>query len=331
MSTPQNDDAATSPDPSDGASAAGHRRPQPRYGAYAPSHSGDGSGTETGSTSQTEAESAETYNPYAQPTWGQPGGASGGSQQSTPQQSSDPYGAGSYGANPYGSNPYGSDPYGSQQQSHPGAAQSSWQHAPADQGQVQQPGQYPPGGYPAQQRPKRPATLWTVLATLLAAGVTSLIWGLYVLVTLPAQSLEGTFGGAFNDIFFEEMERQAEVDPNLQNLSAQELEEATLAMFGIMALVWSGILLALYITTAFLGAMVGNPGRILATIWAGLSLLFFTLGHDGASYGLISATVALSLVAVIMMWLPASSQYVRHRKWQKETMRGGYYPPYPSQ
>ena len=145
-----------------------------------------------------------------------------------------------------------------------------------------------------------------------------------MLVTLPAQSISEVFGGTVGDAFVEELQRQSAQDPDLQEFSPQELEEATLVMIGVMALIWAAVLLALYITTAFLGAMAGNPGRILATIWASLSLLFFALGHDGASYGLISATVCFSVVAIVMMWLPDSSKYVRHRKWEKENMRSGY-------
>lgn len=319
MSTEQNDDAATSPDSAEGISAT---RPQPRYGAYAPADTGDRSGSGSGA----ETESTETYNPYAQPTWGQPGGSSG----------TDSYGYNAGGSNPYGSNPYGSDPYQTQQQSYSGAGQSSWQQPSAQQGSgpyapPQQPGTPSQDGYPAQQRPKRPATLWTALTALLTAGVTSMIWGFYVFVTIPAQTMSEVFGTSFSEILAEEMERQAEVDPTLQELTAQELEEATLVMIGVLALLWAAVLLALYITTAFLGAMAGNPGRIIATIWAGLSLLFLTFGHDGASYGIISATIAFSVVAIVMMWLPASSKYIRYRKWEKETLRSGYYPPYPSQ
>lgn len=265
MSTsPHEDD--TSPDSTDGSAAADQsdeQRPQPRYGAYAPP-------SDAGQLSEA-AQQAEPYNPYAQPSWGQP----------SPQ------------------NPY-------------------------DTQQPQQPGGHPQQDHTAPQRPKRPATLWTVLAALLAAGATSLIWGLYVLVTLPAQSISEVFGGTVGDAFVEELQRQSAQDPDLQEFSPQELEEATLVMIGVMALIWAAVLLALYITTAFLGAMAGNPGRILATIWASLSLLFFALGHDGASYGLISATVCFSVVAIVMMWLPDSSKYVRHRKWEKENMRSGY-------
>lgn len=266
MSTSQNDDETS--------------RPQPRYGAYA-------SPAEPDSASDPGPEEAAPYNPYAQPTWGQPGGGAPDTGQPSYQ------------------NPYGA-PYDTQQQ-----------------------GQYPQQSYhPApQQRPKRPATLWTVLAALITAGVTSLIWGIYVLVTLPAQSMSDVFGGAFGDTFVEEMERQVQQDPALEDFSAQELEEATLAMMGLMALIWAAVLLALYIGAAFLGSMAGNPGRIIATIWAVLSLLFFTLGHDGASYGLISVTVVCSIVAIVMMWLPASNQYIRFRRWEKETLRGGYRQP----
>lgn len=317
MSTTPNDDAdSPRPHGEDTPDQPAAQRPQPRYGAYAPQGNGDAH-TPDGESAPSHAsdpygeapQSGSQHNPYGQPIWGQSGEAQ--------PQSSQPGGWQSAGS-PSGYQSPSNNPYGEPQ--HHGGWQQSNYHQPQNQQ-----GGYAPQTYSAAERPKRPGTLWATLAALLAAGVTSLIWGIYVFVTLPTQSLEEVFGGAFSQTFVEEMERQSAQDPELQNLSAQEMEEVTLVGIALVALVWAFILLALYVTSAFLGSMAGNPGRILATIWAGLSVLFFFLGHDGISYGIIFATVALSIVAIVMMWLPSSSGYIRHRRWEKEVSRSGYY------
>ncbi len=320
MSTSPNDDAASQDPHRDAPSdQSQEQRPQPRYGAYAPndgpSDSDNKPDTPSAAESSSVPPSGSQYNPYGEPTWGQSGaghagsGASGGGQPGGWQSGDWQQGY---------QNPSGS-PYGAPQN------QPAWQQAGGSQQPTTQQGGYPPQAYAAPERPKRPGTLWGALAALLTAGVTALIWGIYVFVTLPTRTMDQVFGGGFSDAFVEEMERQSAQDPELQNLSAQEMEEVTLLGIGAIALVWAFVLLALYVTSAFLGSMAGNVGRILATIWAGLSLLFFFLGFDGISYGIIFATVALSIVAIVLMWLPASSQYIRHRKWEKEVSRSGYY------
>lgn len=325
MSTTPNDDAASqSPHGDDTPEQSSEKRPQPRYGVYAPNDGPSSSGAEPHAESAPESggapQSGSQYNPYGQPTWGQSGASQSGSGQPDSGQT---HGSQSPGwqsggwqqgyQNPSGS-PYG-DPHN----------QSGWQQSSDSQQPTAQQGGYPPQAYAAPERPKRPGTLWGVLAALLAAGMTSLIWGIYVFVTLPTQTMDQVFGGGFSDAFVEEMERQSAQDPELQNLSAQEMEEVTLLGIGVIALIWAFILLALYVTTAFLGSMAGNAGRVLATIWAALSILFFFLGYDGITYGIIFVTVALSIAAIVFMWLPASSKYIRHRKWEKEVSRSGYY------
>lgn len=256
-------------------------RPQPRYGAYAPKSEK--------TENESPPDSGAPYNPYGQPSWGQPGGGGGGA-------SSNPYGAAP--GQSAGADPAETSPYGSAQQGLPAAP----------------------------QRPKRPGTLWAVLFLLLGAAATSLAWGIYVLATLPLQTMSEALGaGAFAETFQQELERQAAEDPDLQGLTQQQLEETLLFGLGLFALAWAAFLMAVYITMAFLGSMAGNPGRILATIWCGLSLAFLLLGHDGASYGIISATIACSAAAVVMMWLPASTEYIRHRRWEKEVLRSAHY------
>lgn len=270
-------------------------RPQPRYGAYA-ANSGDTSGQSGSGSEGTPGSDAQQpnwggqHNPYGQPSWGQPG------PTQEQQQGHNPY------AGPYGSPPVEGNPA------------ASWQQGGYQQG----------GGYAAPapaQKPKRPSTLTAALTLFLIAGVTSLAWGIYVFVTLPLQDPE-----AFLDpIMQESMVTAFENDPQLQGLSQTEMLEFTLFAFAVMALVWAVVLLAIYITAAFLGAMAGTPGRILATIWAALSLFFLALGHDGASYGLILVTVSASITALVLLWMPPSNRFVRERRAFKDAQKG-YYP-----
>jgi hypothetical protein len=317
MSTSPNEGTDSQPPQGDDVPDRPEQRPQPRYGAYAPnsdapkSAAPQGDGDSTAEPTHGAAESAapqpgSPYNPYGEPTWGQSGGERHGGDTPGKWQS---------GAWQQGYQSPSGYPYGEQQ------SQPAWQYSDSPQ----QSSGYPPQTYAGAERPTRPGTLWGALAALLAAGVTALIWGIYVFVTLPTQSLEEVFGGEFSQMFAEQMERQSAQDPELQNLSTQEMEEVTLLGIGMIALVWGFVLLALYVAAAFLGSMAGNAGRIFATIWAGFSLLFFLLGYDGISYALILATVVLSIVAIVLMWLPSSSQYIRHRKWEREVSRGGYY------
>ncbi|WP_150461914.1 hypothetical protein [Nesterenkonia ebinurensis] len=269
--------------PYDGASSPENQqeRPQPRYGAYAPKSE------QTADENPGASDSGAPYNPYGEPTWGQPGGTAASS------------------------NPYGEPPKeGHGQRSEADSVDGS-----------------PPQGHQAlPERPKRPGTLWAALILLLGAAVTSLTWGIYVLATLPMQTVNEAFGGgAFAETFQDELERQAAEDPELQDLTSQQLEETLLFGIGLFALGWAAFLFAVYITLAFVGSMAGNPGRIIATIWCGLSPAFLLLGHNGASYGIIAATIACSAAAVVMMWLPASSEYIRHRRWEKEVRRSAYY------
>ncbi|TLP74093.1 hypothetical protein [Nesterenkonia sphaerica] len=264
-----------------------------------------------GEPGRTEPRPQPRYGAYAPPDGAAPAGhGSAGESGHGRSAETDPHPGGQY-------NPYAQPAWG----------QADWQQGDNvyPYGGGPQSGYHPQPSPSAAQRPARPGALWGVLAALLAAGVTALLWGIYIFATIPGQTMDEVFGGAFSQTFVEEMERQSTQDPDLQNLSAQEMEEVTLLGIGVFALVWGFVLLALYVTTAFLGSMAGNPGRVLATIWSGLSLLFLLLGYDAISYGLIFATVGLSIAAIVLMWLPGSSRYIRYRRWEKEVSRGGHY------
>ncbi|MDR5711149.1 hypothetical protein [Nesterenkonia flava] len=273
-------------------------RPEPRYGRYAPN---------TG-----QEQSSEGQGGFASPY---------GSPEDKPREKSAPQSP--YGRNPYGDNPYSApenSPYGTPTWGHPEQQRSSgkseaWQDNPAQQ-------QLPAGPVAP---PKRPGTLLTALFLMLGAAILSLAWGIYSLMTLPVMDPSDVMGSTQAEIFESQMTAQAANDPQLQDLSTQELMEFMMLTLGIMALVWSLVLLAVYITMAFVGTMTGQVGRILATIWLSLSLGMLLLGFNGASYGIIAAVIIASLVALVMLWMPATNAYVQERRAYKERRRAALY------
>ena len=297
-------------------------RPQPRYGAYAP-RTGGSEGSETRAEgSEPGAEGSETgpgagsgeqrgaygaagqggqHNPYGQPSWGQPGGAEAARSGGQP-------------------GPYGADPYGGQHGGQPGAAaQQGW-----PQGDTAASGGYP--GPASTHKPKRPTTLVLSMVLMLVAGGLSLIWGIYVLVSMQTEDAEALMSPEMREVMTESFQ----TDPQLQQLSQEEALEMLLMGFGVFALVWSLVLLAIYVTLAFVGTMTGNVGRVLATIWLAGSVLFLLLGYDATSYTIIGLTVIASIVALILLWLPASNTFVQQRRAVKEAQRRGSYGGYQS-
>ena len=226
-------------------------------------------------------------NPYGQPAWGQPGA--------------------------------GPSPAGE-------AGQPGPYTAPAADWQQTSPSQ--PTGYPGpavMQKPKRPVTLVISMVLMLAAGVLSLIWGIYVMVTLQAQDASALMTDQMRDTMITSFQN----DPQLQELSPDEVMEMMLMGFGVIALIWAMVLLAVYVAMAFLGTMTGNVGRVLATIWLTGSLLFLLLGHDGNAYAIIALTVLASIAALVLLWLPASNTFVHQRKAFKDAQRHQQYGGYP--
>lgn len=275
-----------------GENEQGDQRPQPRYGAYAPN--AENSAEPTADASETGGQ----HNPYGQPAWGQPG-AEPASPGSSGQQG------------PYAAAP--GEPSAS-------PAQPGWQQAP------------PPGGYPGSavtHKPKRPTTLVISMVLMLAAGALSLIWGIYVMVSLQAQDASALMGEQMRDAMVSSFQN----DPQLQDVSPEEALDMALLGIGVFALIWAVVLLAVYVALAFVGTMTGNVGRVLATIWLTGSLLFLLLGYDGASFSIIGLTVLASIAALVLLWLPASNDYMHQRRAFKDAQRyqqHGGYPGGPS-
>lgn len=226
-------------------------------------------------------------NPYGEPTWGRPGADSAGQ--------SGPYAAAAAGG----------------QYSTP--TQPGWQQPP------QQPGDRP--GSWVTQKPQRPLTLVLSMVLMLAAGALSLAWGIYVMVTVQAQDASELLTDQMRDTMITSFEN----DPQLQELSPEEVMEMTLTGIGVLALIWAIVLLAVYVALAFVGTMTGNVGRVLATIWLTGSLLFLLLSLDGISFAIIAATVLASIAALVLLWLPASNTFVHQRRAFKDARRNRQY------
>lgn len=275
----------------------GDERPQPRYGAYSPRP--EGSEEASGEQSSTGGQSAQggQHNPYGEPSWGQPGGDAG------PREPSGQPG-------PYGAAPSWGQPSGGTQPDYQQARQA-------------QPVAYPGGA--VAQKPKRPLTLVLAMVSMLAAAGLSLIWGIYVLVTLQAQDASELMSEQMR----ETMVTSFQNDPQLQDLSPEEAMDMLLVGMGFFALIWGFVLMAVYITMAFVGTMTGNVGRVLATIWLAASVLFLLLSHNGASFLIIVLTVVASYGALVLLWLPASNDFVRQRRAFKEAQRRSSYSGYP--
>lgn len=276
-------------------------RPEPRYGAYAPRSEGpEGHPTEDPQSPGHPGQGGQ-HNPYGQPSWGSPGGSEPGSSGGSP---------GLYGESPYGGH-----------SGEPAAQQRPGAHSP------QHPGDYPAGGI--MQKPKRPSSLVLAMVLMLVAGGLSLIWGIYTIVAVQAEDA----AALMSEPAREAMMQSLQADPQLQELSPDEALEMMLVVLGVAALIWGLILLAIYVTLAFVGTMTGNVGRILATIWLAGSVLFLLLGFNGASYAIIVLTVLASLAALVLLWLPASNTFVQQRRASKEAQRqasfGGYQPGPP--
>lgn len=317
---------------------------QPRYGQYAPRPDGSGPAAHHADTGDAAAAGSQP-NPYGQPTWGQPDPAQQApAQQGQPGEGQSPYGqppqdqppqSGQPGESPYGQSPYGQSPYGQPPATdspygHPGGygqQPGGYGQAP-DQGYVQQQAQHPgqhqaagygyPGYAAPSRKPTRPTSLLMAMALMLVAAATSLVWGIYTIVNVPSHPEVLPPG------FQEEFQRELANDPQFEQMPPGELTEFTLFGMGIIALIWSFVLVAVYITMSFVGTMAGNPGRIIATVWCGFSVLFAFFGFDAVSNALVWTTVLLSLAAIVLMWLPPSSTYIREAKAWKRAPRGGF-------
>ncbi|WP_211358949.1 hypothetical protein [Nesterenkonia populi] len=297
MTTTPNGDNA--PENESGRQGSDEDRPQPRYGAYAPRQ-------ETPQGGQPEGQQ-QPAGPYGQPTWGQPGGTE---QPASAPQQPNPYGS------PSGQPPqessyhtgYQPSPYGQPPEAH---------HPQGEQG-------FAPAA-PA-EKPKRPVALLVAMLAMLGAGALSLGWGIYSFVLLNSMELQEVMGEAqyqqFLDQMDEQWEAQAAGNPELEGTDPEEFLDLYMTIFGGMALVWGLFLLAMYVLWGLLGTMVNNACRIIATIWCGLSVFMLFLGFFAPlALAMTAGVVGLSILAIVMMFLPPSNEFFRQRRRWKDGQR----------
>lgn len=301
-SAPENQSGQPAPEQAPGTDD----RPQPRYGAYAPR------GQEAPQADQPQP-SQQPSGPYGQPTWGQP---SGGDQPASAPEASSPYGQ-----NPYGQNPY-AQPAGQDGGYHTGYQPAPYGQPP--QGQQPQEQGFAPAA-PA-EKPKRPGTLVGALFAMIGAGLLSLGWGIYSFAALAGSQLQDFMTEAQYDAFLEQLdeewERQAAANPELEGTDPEELLDLYMSIFGGMAVMWALFLLAMYLLWGFLGTIVNNACRIIATIWCGLSVFMLMLGiFAPLALAMTAGVVGLSILAIVLMFLPASNRYFRERRAWKAGQR----------
>ena len=205
----------------------------------------------------------------------------------------------------------------------PGTPQPGYQQPGYGQPGFQQPPAYGqsfggPQLHPEMAKePVRPKTVNISFWAIIAAGVAYLL-SILVTVPLPNRGYDDEQVALLEDM----------LGPMLADLPFGSVEAylnspmMTAAMIGQAVIV-----LVIYILVA-LGIRHGwRSMRIIATIFAVLSLFMFTAVTMLA--GVLSGLcIVLGIVGVVYAWLPASTEYFRQKAWQKAAKR--VYPDAPS-
>lgn len=171
-------------------------------------------------------------------------------------------------------------------------SQQGYQQPPSYPAQGQQPyGAYGPGGVPAAPPPPQaPSTILNAVKLMYAGAaiaVISLVFGL------------SQMGGLKDDI--------AADDPTL---TADQIDAAY--TIGILfAVVMVGIGVGLWIWMAIMNGKGRSWARVVATVFGSLNalLFLFSLTADGATVLLSLASVAVGVVALVLLYRPDSSAY----------------------
>lgn len=234
---------------------------------------------------------------------------------------------------PQGQQPDASE-YGPQGGFHPPQQQPGYHQPGFQQPGFQQPGfQQPPSGTaygqpgpgfggPAlhpemRQEPARPRVLNISFWAIIAAGIAYLLSQL-VILSLPNRGFSAEDIALYED-WFSPMLAETPFD----NVEAYLNSSITTAAMVVQAVIF----LVAYVLVA-LGIRNGwRSMRILGTVFAGLSLLNFTVASPLAGV-LMAAAIVLGIVGIVYAWLPASTEYYRKKAWQKAAKRA--YPEVPS-
>lgn len=156
------------------------------------------------------------------------------------------------------------------------------------------------------REPKRPRVLDVSFWAIIAAGISYLISQL-IIVSLPNRGLSN------QDIDMMESMMASMGDP-VPFESAEAYLNSSL-MTAVM--VGQAIIFAIAYLLVGLGIRNGwRSMRILGTVFAALSL--FNLSFASPLVGVFSGlAIILGIVGIVYAWLPASTEYYRHKAWQK--------------
>jgi len=167
------------------------------------------------------------------------------------------------------------------------------------------------------KEPTRPTTIQVSFWAILAAGLAYL---LSILVTVPLPNR----GYRDEDIaMLEDM-----LGPMLSDLPFGSVEAYLNSPMMTAAMIGQAVIVFVMYLLVALGIRHGwRSMRIVGTIFAALSL--FNLSFITPLAGVLSGlAVVLGIVAIVLAWLPTSTEYFRQKAWQKAAKRA--YPEAPS-
>lgn len=237
-------------------------------------------------------------------------GAYGQQDQGQHEPGQHAYGAGPYGQappshSPYGQNPYAQEPSAPNPYTQPGYGQAGYGQAGYGQAGYSQPaGVVPP------EKPRRPGPLTVSMALQLAAGallaILGLVSGARIIGAHPTQLLTSDQWAEFG-------------------FTVAELEEMGIMTAAGVTIIIGALIFAIpYWILAFTSTRGSQAGRVVATIYLALSIFSVLFGFAN-----LLVVFLPSLVALILLWVPSSTAYVRQVQAFKRAraMPAGQAPP----
>lgn len=228
-------------------------------------------------------------------------------------------------------------PQGQQQSSEYGPQDGF--HAPQPPSGYQQPGAGQPGFGPSHgqpyahpaphfggpqlspemtKEPKRPKVVGVAFWAIVAAGISYLVSQL-ILVTLPNRGLSDAEIGMLEDM----------MGSMGDQLPFESVDAYLNSSMMTAVMVGQAVILAVAYVLVALGIRNGwRSMRILGTIFAVFSLFNLSLAASPLVTVFSVLAVVLGIVGIVYAWLPASTEYYRHKAWQKAAKK--VYPDVPS-
>lgn len=230
-----------------------------------------------------------------QPQYGQH--SPGPNPYDQPPQGRNPYGHNPYGYNPYGQNPYAQGPYAQDPSGHHPHGQHPYGPGPTPYA----------GGPPATTSRRLPVTMLISRIIQLAVGGLVLVFGVISGFII--------LGADLTQLVPAEDLAERGISPSDHDL--------LVAIIGILLIVGAVVLAVLYAVLGLLGTRGGAVWRILDTVFLALSVLAVFLGV----INIVLITLP-SLAALVLLWVPASSSFVRRRSAERAAPHQGPGGPY---